>query len=180
MKNDVYKPSVKFLDLDPYPILSASSNGNIHFMNPSARKALRDSRQNHIEALLPANHRGLVQACIETEALVEGERSVEDFQFAWSYQPVSGEKEAYIFGVDIGAYQKTSKANISTESLALLYGLTPAEARLTRELLSGYTLKEVAKKLGVAITTVRSHLKIVFQKTGTSRQSELIISILMK
>ena len=41
-------------------------------------------------------------------------------------------------------------------------------------LLAGRMPVEIADDLGLAITTVRSHLKRVFAKTGTSRQSHLI------
>ena len=58
--------------------------------------------------------------------------------------------------------------------LQALFGLTPAEARLTRLLAQGASLGEAADLLGVREATVRSRLKSVFLKTGTHRQAELI------
>lgn len=61
-------------------------------------------------------------------------------------------------------------------SLAILeatFGLTHAEARVTREIASGSTVEETAKTLGVSSETVRVQLKSVFRKTGTRRQLEL-------
>lgn len=55
-----------------------------------------------------------------------------------------------------------------------LYALTPAEARLVVQLLQGQTLQEIAGELGVSVTTARTHLRSVFSKTGTRRQSELV------
>lgn len=55
-----------------------------------------------------------------------------------------------------------------------LFDLTPAEARLAKHLASGETLNETAGRLGVSVTTLRTHLKSIFAKTGTSRQSELV------
>lgn len=55
-----------------------------------------------------------------------------------------------------------------------LFALTPAEAKLVRCLASGLTLEQAAVELGVRIETVRSRLKVVFQKTGTHRQAELV------
>jgi DNA-binding CsgD family transcriptional regulator len=55
-----------------------------------------------------------------------------------------------------------------------LYGLTPAEARLVRRLASGRSLREVARLHAVALSTVRSQVKGVLQKTGTRRQAELV------
>ena len=55
------------------------------------------------------------------------------------------------------------------------YGLTPAEASLV-ELLAHDTpsLVDAADQLGVSQTTVKTHLKHCYQKTGARRQTELI------
>jgi DNA-binding CsgD family transcriptional regulator len=54
------------------------------------------------------------------------------------------------------------------------YGLTSAEARLAAALARGESLRDIAEATGVGPETVRSHLKRVFAKTGTRRQSELV------
>jgi DNA-binding CsgD family transcriptional regulator len=58
------------------------------------------------------------------------------------------------------------------------FGLTPAEARVVLRLVSGDSLRSAAKALGVQYETVRTHLKSVFQKTGTRRQAELVIVVI--
>jgi pSer/pThr/pTyr-binding forkhead associated (FHA) protein len=63
--------------------------------------------------------------------------------------------------------------------LSRLYGLTPAETRLTGELLQGYTLEEAAEELGISLQTGRTHLRHIFAKTGTRRQSELLRLLLI-
>ena len=62
----------------------------------------------------------------------------------------------------------------SPEATACLYGLTPAESRLTELLLSGLSLSEAADQNEVARETVRSQLKSIFNKTGVRRQTELL------
>ncbi len=62
--------------------------------------------------------------------------------------------------------------------LERFYGLTPAEARLTILLVQGLSLEEGAGKLNVSLNTVRTHLKRIFTKTGTNRQSEVVRIIL--
>jgi DNA-binding CsgD family transcriptional regulator len=58
------------------------------------------------------------------------------------------------------------------------FGLTPAEARIVLRLVSGDSLRSAAKALGIKYETVRTHLKSIFQKTGTRRQAELVIVVI--
>jgi DNA-binding CsgD family transcriptional regulator len=58
--------------------------------------------------------------------------------------------------------------------LAVVYGLTRAEARIAILLFEGSSLVEAAAANGVSIETVRVQLKSIFQKTGVHRQSALI------
>lgn len=58
--------------------------------------------------------------------------------------------------------------------LVQLFKLSPAENRLAELLAQGLKPDECADALCVSINTVRSQLRAIFQKTGTSRQSELI------
>ena len=64
------------------------------------------------------------------------------------------------------------------ETLAKLYGLTPAEARLVEGLLAGETLQDYADRPAVSLHTAKTHLKHVFAKTGTGRQANLIRDLL--
>ncbi len=59
-----------------------------------------------------------------------------------------------------------------------LYGLTRAEARLAADLVRGHTLEQAATERGVSLNTVRTHLKRVFAKTGTTRQADLVSLLL--
>ena len=67
---------------------------------------------------------------------------------------------------------------LSGEVLGKLYGLTQAETRLIGLLATDLTLEEAAASLGVARTTARTHLRHIFDKTGTKRQSELMKLVL--
>lgn len=61
-----------------------------------------------------------------------------------------------------------------TEMLNGLFDLTPAEARLAKALASGATLATTAASFGVSPQTLKTQLKSVFEKTGVSRQADLV------
>jgi len=58
------------------------------------------------------------------------------------------------------------------------FDLTLTQARLALYLAEGGTIAEYAEAMGVKTSTVRTHLKSVFAKTGVKRQAELAILIL--
>jgi DNA-binding CsgD family transcriptional regulator/PAS domain-containing protein len=60
------------------------------------------------------------------------------------------------------------------DMLTRLYGLTRREAALAALLLQGNDLKDAAGQLGTSMSTARTHLRLIFEKTDTHRQSELI------
>jgi DNA-binding CsgD family transcriptional regulator len=65
------------------------------------------------------------------------------------------------------------------DALAALWGLTPAEARLTAALVVGERLDAYAAQNSISVQTVKTHLKRVFGKVGVTRQSDLIREVLM-
>lgn len=54
-----------------------------------------------------------------------------------------------------------------------LLGLTPGEARIAALIGAGLTPRMAAEQLGITLNTVRSTLKLVFDKLGIARQSQL-------
>ncbi len=58
------------------------------------------------------------------------------------------------------------------------FDLTPAESVVLERLVYGLSLQEIADASGTSRNTVRNQLHIVFEKTGTNRQSELIKLVL--
>ena len=76
-----------------------------------------------------------------------------------------------VAAVFIGTAQDEAE---TAEATAAAFGLTPTETRLLESLLAGHTLAETATALGIAITTAKTHLDNIFQKTGVNRQAELM------
>jgi DNA-binding CsgD family transcriptional regulator len=70
------------------------------------------------------------------------------------------------------------KANLDystpVETAARLYRLTDAELRVLFAFMASDGIADAAAILGLSQTTVRTHLKSVFRKTGTNRQSALV------
>lgn len=60
------------------------------------------------------------------------------------------------------------------ERLQQRYALTRSEARLAAGLMQGLSLRAAADKAGLTYETARWYLKSTFQKTGASRQADLI------
>jgi DNA-binding CsgD family transcriptional regulator/PAS domain-containing protein len=66
----------------------------------------------------------------------------------------------------------------SIERLRIVYGLTPAEARLTSLIVQGHGVASAADELGVSRNTTKYHLKTVFEKIGVTRQTQLVRRVL--
>ena len=68
----------------------------------------------------------------------------------------------------------SSPPRMPTDALALIYDLTPAESRILELACEGATREAIADALGIARSTVKTHLLHVFEKTGCSRQIDLV------
>jgi DNA-binding CsgD family transcriptional regulator len=60
------------------------------------------------------------------------------------------------------------------EAIAKAYKLTPTELRVLLAIVEVGGVPEVAEALGIAGTTVKTHLGHLFDKTGTGRQADLV------
>lgn len=67
---------------------------------------------------------------------------------------------------------------VNESTVAELYGLSEAEASLTRHLIEGLSMSEMAERRSVSEHTVRTQFKSIFRKTDTNRQAELVSLIL--
>lgn len=65
-------------------------------------------------------------------------------------------------------------AETATERASHIYQLTPAEARVLKLLMSGQDVKTMTDSLGTSEATIRTQLKSVMAKCGTTRQADLV------
>lgn len=70
------------------------------------------------------------------------------------------------------------RRTVPAELIAQVFGLTRAEATVVSQLADGSTVEEIAASLGSSVHTVRAHLRSIFEKTGVSKQTELIRRVL--
>lgn len=77
---------------------------------------------------------------------------------------------AAVFVADPAATQTTAPP-----SIAALFGLTPGESAVFAQIAAGNDVPRTANALGVAPSTVRTHLQRVYDKTGVRRQAELVM-----
>jgi DNA-binding CsgD family transcriptional regulator/PAS domain-containing protein len=68
----------------------------------------------------------------------------------------------------------TQRGGGSLALAASLFGLTPAEQRVLSLLLEDQAPKQIASTLGIGVSTVRTQLSSLLQKTGTRRQQDLM------
>jgi DNA-binding CsgD family transcriptional regulator len=70
------------------------------------------------------------------------------------------------------------KATLETSSLSDIIGraykLTPTELRVLLAIVEVGGVPEVSEALGIAVTTVKTHLGRLFEKTGVDRQADLV------
>jgi DNA-binding CsgD family transcriptional regulator/PAS domain-containing protein len=68
----------------------------------------------------------------------------------------------------------TSPSRMPIDALALIYDLTPAESRIIEMIAAGDTQAAIARTLGIAPSTVKTHVLHLFEKTGSTRQADLL------
>lgn len=88
----------------------------------------------------------------------------------WPDPEATGEGKALAIVISDPALPRTPDRQV----LQRLYGFTQSEAVLAAHMMKGQPLASVAEEMHISPNTARSHLKKLFQKTGTARQSELV------
>jgi DNA-binding CsgD family transcriptional regulator len=71
--------------------------------------------------------------------------------------------------------QKASMVpQLATDAIAAAFRLTPSEMRVLMAIVELGGVPDIAAKLGIAETTVKTHLGRLFEKTGAGRQADLV------
>ncbi len=86
------------------------------------------------------------------------------------FHPVSSTPPAAIVLVGDRAQKQAAARGLLQQQ----YGLTPAECSFALEIVKADGRKAAAERLGISLSTARTHLSRVFEKTGVNRQAELV------
>lgn len=71
--------------------------------------------------------------------------------------------------------QRASAATwLAADAIAVAFRLTPSELRVLMAIIEIGGVPDIAAKLGIAETTVKTHLGRLFEKTGAGRQADLV------
>ena len=82
--------------------------------------------------------------------------------------------QAYAAVAALFIHQAAFRTPSLPEVIAKTYGLTPAELRVMLAVVEVGGVPEVADVLGIAETTVKTHLGRLYEKTGVRRQADLV------
>ena len=92
-------------------------------------------------------------------------------------RPIESE-DLQLGGALVSVYDQRDRQFPSAELIGQYFSLTPAEAQVCADLVTGMSLKDIAQMRHKSELTLRTYVKHIFQKTNHTRQGELISSIL--
>ena len=182
-------------------VITVTADLRIGFVNPAAETLLARGdgvlvRNNRLGARWPSDDQSLAKAVREAndvpgtiaapgpahwqrERLVMIHRGGERPAYrATIFPPRPGRSEVHAVGATRAIVfiddPDDDQEPTQTETLAVTFHLTPAEARLAAHLASGLSLTEAADLFGVTRNTVRAQLRALFDKMDIHRQSDLV------
>ncbi|GAB4360876.1 MAG: LuxR C-terminal-related transcriptional regulator [Oricola sp.] len=170
-----------------------NEEGSVEYMNPAAKAQLADSPLLHLDhqtlriadrnadrklrgALTSArDHIDKEAAGTEFLAIGDGDQA----GFIATVLPLTRMQEsdqlrAGRSAVAIFLRDPVKRPTFAVEAFADFYKLTPGEARVAAVLGQGGNLGAACDILGITLPTAKTHLQRIFEKTGVSRQSDLI------
>ncbi|MBW6422959.1 helix-turn-helix transcriptional regulator [Rhizobium sp. XQZ8] len=186
------KSMIDGLHLAKQPAVLLNMNGTVAYMNPAA-EALIGSRITIRHSLLSAPNsvenkqlQALIdQACAAQARPMSGGQELRPVVLSASETgarlivraaPIrrSAADMVAFSGVILMISALTTEVRLPPEILQQVFDLTRREAEVMSLIGEGQPIHQIGVTLGIATETVRYHVKSVFMKTGTTRQSELV------
>lgn len=91
--------------------------------------------------------------------------------FAHPLQPATGRMLALLSG------RRLFAPAYDAAGLQGLFGLSPAQGRICELLVAGYTFAEAARRMGISVSTARTHFKEASARVGVSNLRQLLALI---
>jgi DNA-binding CsgD family transcriptional regulator len=178
----------------PTPMFACASDAHIRYANPAAEALLRknDGLSNdglRLVATTSAHTDQLAMAIGEAAGTVTlgDARTGRTLQLpqqstgrplAITVVPLPAD-DGRIHGIEAAralviVHHQKRPGDVAVARLRETYALTTTEAKLIDSMLDGGALPQVARRVGIAHSTARTHLKNIFAKTQTRQQSELL------
>jgi len=142
-------------------------DGKLRILNCNACASVQAAIDRAIKAPTASS---LAAAPIVVERLYKRPLLVDVFPCVGSLHDAFGRSGAIIVLTDLMDNKPMSEARLS-----LIFGLTPAEARLAAQIALGLDINVACDRLRIARETARTQLKSLFAKTQTRRQAELTL-----
>ena len=170
-----------------------NQNGTVRFLNAAAERLLKQCRGLYVRRnrLCAMRHADSLQLERLTKEAIgkNGRRPVggavtiqqglgeQPLQVAAAPLPLNN-AGTIVSGLEAAAvlviHNPSEQTYVPHEIISTMFGLTPAESQLLLALGNGQTLRQFSDEHRVTRNTARTHLKSVFAKTGTSKQSDLV------
>ncbi len=162
----------------PQAVLLVDSDSRLLFANRRAAPHLDEAGALGVDpqGLLAARERAHVAALSHAIRAVAlgGQDDVLALPRRDGRGPVSLALTAWGDGTVIYVHDAHSPPVLAPGHLSKLLGLTPSEGRLAHALASTGSLEDAARMCGITLATARTYLKLIFAKTGTRGQADLV------
>lgn len=170
-----------------------SEEGRVEYMNPAAKTQVSESPLLRLEndvlriadreadaklkAALNSVQKRIEQKTSGTEFLAIGDG--EQTGFIATVLPLSRAPERELLQTERSAIaiflrDPVKRPVFAVDAFAAYYKLTPGETRVAAVLGQGGNLGAACDVLGISLPTAKTHLQRIFEKTGVSRQAELV------
>ena len=163
----------------------ADRHGRVVYMNPAAKRQIGTSNAIRVEngQLAPINRKARVALSKAIDEAIADAGNLPTSSLTIALPGVGDNAGLIATVVRLGALPGTAAIFVQdpiltplfpAQAFADLYGLTGSEVRVLLAMMSGLCVKEAAQMLGICESTAKTHLRHLYSKTGTSKQTELM------
>jgi len=165
-------------------VIVVNDRFEIHYKNKSAGKIMDEQfpvriSDNHLSCINSRIKKD-IQHCINNQtssvySISHREKPVHLLIFPLTSQlseDMHGSRGSVLF-----VFNTTQDSDRIEDVVRTMYKLSPTEARIAARLVFNPYLAEISSSLGITYNTARTHLKRIYQKTGTNKLPSLIQKI---